>query len=52
MGTLEEFVPAIFTEDVEFVETPERVDSRTYPGACRGHRGVQTILRAVGRLLG
>jgi ketosteroid isomerase-like protein len=36
MGTLEEFVPAIFTEDVEFTETPERVDSRTY----HGHAGV------------
>jgi ketosteroid isomerase-like protein len=41
MGTLDEFVPAIFTEDVEFIETPERVDSRTY----RGHSGVIEAFR-------
>jgi ketosteroid isomerase-like protein len=41
MATLEEFVPAIFTEDVEFVETPERVDSRTY----QGHAGVIEAFR-------
>jgi ketosteroid isomerase-like protein len=30
------FVPQLCTEDIEFVETPERVDARTF----RGHEGV------------
>jgi ketosteroid isomerase-like protein len=37
LAALEEVVPAIFTEDVEFVEMPERVDARTF----HGHEGVK-----------
>jgi ketosteroid isomerase-like protein len=37
LAALEEGVPAIFTEDVEFIEMPERVDARTF----HGHEGVK-----------
>ena len=37
IASLDDMVPLIFTEDVEFVETPERVDARTF----RGHGGVK-----------
>jgi ketosteroid isomerase-like protein len=36
LATLPEAIPQICHPDVEFVETPERVDARTY----RGHQGV------------
>jgi ketosteroid isomerase-like protein len=37
LAALDEGVPAIFTEDVEFIEMPERVDARTF----HGHDGVK-----------
>jgi ketosteroid isomerase-like protein len=37
LAALEEAVPAFFTEDVEFIEMPERVDARTF----HGHEGVK-----------
>ena len=37
LASLDELVPALCTEDIEFVETPERVDARTY----HGHEGVK-----------
>lgn len=37
LAAIPEAIPQIFHPDVEFVETPERVDARTY----RGHEGVQ-----------
>jgi ketosteroid isomerase-like protein len=36
LASLDELVPAIYTEDVEFIEMPDRVDSRTH----HGHEGV------------
>src|SRR5947208_3048614 len=41
LASLDELVPALCTEDVEFVETPERVDARTY----HGHEGVKEAFR-------
>jgi ketosteroid isomerase-like protein len=37
VAALPDAIPALFTDDVVFVETPERVDARTY----RGHDGVR-----------
>src|SRR3954453_4367692 len=41
LASLDDLVPALCTEDIEFVETPERVDARTY----RGHEGVKDAFR-------
>ena len=41
LASLDEIVPATCTEDIEFVEMPERVDSRTY----YGHEGVKQAFR-------
>jgi ketosteroid isomerase-like protein len=41
LAALDELVPALCTEDIEFIETPERVDARTY----RGHDGVKEAFR-------
>ena len=32
LAMLDEVVPVLFSEDVEFIETPERVDARTFHG--------------------
>jgi ketosteroid isomerase-like protein len=41
LGTLDDWVPALYTEDVVFAETPERVDARTF----HGHDGVKEAFR-------
>ena len=41
LGALDELVPATCTEDIEFIEMPDRVDSRTY----RGHEEVKQAFR-------
>jgi ketosteroid isomerase-like protein len=37
LATLPQMIPVLFDPEVEFIETPERVDARTF----RGHQGVQ-----------
>jgi ketosteroid isomerase-like protein len=37
MAALPSLIPVIFDPEVEFIETPERVDARTF----HGHQGVQ-----------
>jgi ketosteroid isomerase-like protein len=41
LASLDQLVPVLATEDIEFIETPERVDARTY----RGHEGVKEAFR-------
>lgn len=41
LASLDELVPATCTEDIEFVEMPDRVDSKTH----HGHEGVKEAFR-------